>query len=289
MNLKKFYFHTSKRVMGIMIRPIVYTVFFCAILFLVVQKSIANDNPWFADKDKLVGNTFHIEFLGGGFMNFMHYTSDANNEISTQNPLLLETGLIFRFQRGKWFSWLPGVRFLQQGTTITEPEEYNFNANYLTLSLPVEWAFDFKSKYKKNTSKFLVFAGPYVASPLSGSIYGEEFQEDIFKNSIKDICFGIEGGVGIRVQTFSLEDKSNVNLRLSWMQGFNDTFSPEEKTFASNPNYGQFTFLNGKRIASGIKLTLSIEVSFTSKRIVSFTAGGDGKKNYKKFVIIDEK
>jgi hypothetical protein len=258
-------------------------------MVLFLQKNnFANDNPWFKDKDKMVGNSFHIELLGGGILPFTRYKPEAYNELETKQLILFETGLIFRFQRGKWFSWLPGIKYLQHGSHIVSPYEYKLKANYLTFSLPVEWAFEIERKYKKSTSALILFAGPYIASPISGSVTGEGFQEDIFQNSFTRFNYGIEGGFGFRIQTFSLSDKSNINLRVSWMQGFNDAFAPEE-IISPPAAYDQFNFLEGKRIISGLKVTLSFEISFKSKKIVSFTAGGDGKKNYKKFVIIDEK
>lgn len=258
------------------------------LVMFIHQNAVANDNPWFKDKDKLVGNSFNIELVGGGVLPFTRYTPDNSDKLETKQLILLETGIIFRFQRGKWFSWLPGIKYLQHGNHIVSPYEYKLKANYLTFSLPVEWAFEIERKYKKSTSAFTLFAGPYIAAPLSGSVTGEGFREEIFQNSFTRFNYGIEGGFGFRIQTFSLSDKSNINLRVSWMQGFNDAFAPEE-IISPLADYDNINFTDGKRIISGLKVTLAFEISFKSKRVVSFTAGGDGKKNYKKFVIIDEK
>jgi hypothetical protein len=36
-------------------------------------------------------------------------------------------------------------------------------------------------------------------------------------------------------------------------------------------------------------LTIGIEIPLKAKKFVSFTAGGNGKKNYKRVVVVDEK
>jgi hypothetical protein len=106
---------------------------------------------------------------------------------------------------------------------------------------------------------------------------------------ITTINWGGEGGLGIRISTFSLESRSNINLRLSYLQGFNDTYSAFEKNRQDQSTTQKLYLDGGKRFNNVIKLTIGIEIPFKNRKLVSFTAGGDGKKTYKKVVVVDEK
>ncbi|HPR31984.1 MAG TPA: hypothetical protein PLK12_07810 [Prolixibacteraceae bacterium] len=262
----------------------------CAAFILSGSKVVfGQDSPWFTEKEKMMGNRFFLELEGGGMVPYMHYPERTDFQIDENMLFLPGGGLILRMQRGKWFSWLPGIHYLQQGTHIVSPDEYIAKLHFARISLPVEAAVPFVSKRHKTNSAFLIFGGPYAAFPFPGKVHSGEWELPVFENSLTSFNWGFEAGIGFRIETFSLTSKNNLNLRFSWMQGLSDSFSPEEKALTNDAHFDRFPFLKGKRVLSGLKATLSIEIPFREHRVISFTAGSDGKKNYKKIVIIDEK
>lgn len=258
-------------------------------LSIIASAQVSEKNPWFKSKDLLIGNQTCFELFGGAVYPNMTYSTKAFNSVERNQVFLYEVGFSFRFQRGKWFSVSPRLSYFGQGVSMKDENNYSFRMDNLSFALPVEMQFALGKNERKGITKFFVFAGPYIAYPVSGNISAGDFSYDLKAGDITTINWGGEGGLGIRISTFSLESRSNINLRLSYLQGFYDTYSAFEKNRQDQSTTQKLYLDGGKRLNNVIKLTIGIEIPFKNRKLVSFTAGGDGKKTYKKVVVVDEK
>jgi len=160
--------------------------------------------------------------------------------------------------------------------------------NYLNFSVPVDLQFPLGKRNQTGTTKFFIYAGPYIALPVSANIAAGGFSGNLKMADLTKPDYGLDAGLGFRIPTFSLESRSYLTLRLCYTRGFADTYSLAESTMNTAIN-DQLFLDGGKRYSSCIKLIVGVEIPLKNKKMISFTAGGDGKKNFKKIVIIDEK
>jgi hypothetical protein len=258
-------------------------------LSLSALAQVTEKNPWFTSKDLLIKNKTYFELFGGAVYPQMIYSNKAFNKAEHDPLFLYDAGVSLRFQRGKWFSFSPRFTFFGQGISMKDELKYTYKANYISFSLPFEMQFDLGKEMNKSVSKLFIYTGPYIATPVSVHIQTKNHSNWLSISEMKRINWGAEAGIGIRIPTFTLEGRSFMNIRLSYLHGFNDTYSEYEKKLVDQSIKDEFYVDNGKRFNSSIKLTICIEIPLKAKKFVSFTAGGDGKKNYKRVVVVDEK
>jgi hypothetical protein len=183
---------------------------------------------------------------------------------------------------------IPRLSYAEQGIAFNDGGNYELKMNYINLSLPVELQLQIGERNLVGATRVFLFAGPYVAVPFSGKISSGEFLQTLTMGEMAFPDYGIDAGLGFRIPTFSLESRSFLTIRLAYTRGFANTYSSSESNI--NASLNEKLYLDGgKRFNSGLKLIVGVEIPKKSKRVISFTAGGDGKKNYKKAVIVDEK
>jgi hypothetical protein len=266
--------------------PLVLLILF---LSIIASANFKNDDPWFTSKDLLVKNKTFFELFGGAVCPDMSYSDKSFSTIEHKPLFSYDAGVAIRFQRGKWFSFSPRFTFLGQGVSMNDELKYSLIAKYVSFTLPVEIQLDLSKKMNNSNSKIYFYVGPYIATPVSVNILTKESSYWLLKSEMNRLNYGAEAGIGIRIPTFTLEGRSNINLRLSYLRGLNDTYFVYEKNIQDQSKRAQLYISDGKRFNSGIKLTVCIEIHLKAKKFVSFTAGGDGKKNYKRVVVVDEK
>jgi hypothetical protein len=264
-------------------------LFWVILLSFSAEANFLKKDPWFTSKDLMIKDKTYFELFGGAVYSNMTYSLKSLN-IAERNPLILyDAGISLRFQRGKWFSFAPRLTLLNQGVSMKDELKYRFNANYLSFSFPVELQFELSNKMNRSVSRIFFYMTPYIATPISVHIVTNEYSNWLLLNEMKTINWGGEAGVGLRIPTFSLEGRSNISVRLSYLRGFNNTYTQFEKNLTTQSQRDQLYVIDGKRFNNAIKLTVGIEIPLKNKKIVSFTAGGNGKKNYKRVVVVDEK
>jgi hypothetical protein len=255
----------------------------------IVSANFKDDDPWFTSKDLLIKNKTFFELFGGAVYPDMKYSDKSPSNIEHNPFFSWDAGISLRFQRGKWFSFVPRFTFLGQGVSMNDELKYRLIAKYVSFTFPVEIQLDLSKEMNKSTPKIFFYLGPYIATPISVNIITKGSSKWLLNSEMNKINYGAEAGIGFRIPTFTLEGRSNINLRLSYMRGLNDTYSVYEKGIQDQSKRAQLYINDGKRFNSGIKLTVCIEIPLKAKKYVSFTAGGNGKKNYKRVVVVDEK
>jgi hypothetical protein len=245
-------------------------------------------NPWFISKDNMSGTKFFYELSGGlSYPNMVFSTTNYGNS-NRKSLFLPDVGLSARIQLKKWFSLAPRLSYAENGLSYADEVNYLFKSNYLKFSMPVDFQFALGKRNQIGTTKFFIYAGPYIALPLSGKISTDDFLLKLKMADMNNPDYGVNAGLGFRIPTFSLEGRSFLTLRVEYSRGLADTYSKGELALSEAVS-DRLYLDSGKRYNSGIRLVVGVEMPKKNKRIISFTAGGDGKKNYKKIVIIDEK
>jgi hypothetical protein len=266
------------------------TLLLLLIIFAFAGNASSPDNdPWFTSKDLLVRNKTFFELFGSAVYPDMTYSIKSFNEMKQVPVFLYDVGISLRLQRGKWVSYSPRLTFSRQGVSFNDALKYRFKANYISFSFPVELQLGLSKKLNKSTAKIFFYATPYIATPVSVNIKTTGYSDWLSFDEMGVIDCGGEAGLGFRIPTFSLEGSSNITIRLSYLRGLNDTYTKFEKDIADQLRRDQLYVGDGKRFNGAVKLTLGIEIPMKTKKYVSFTAGGNGKKNYKRVVVVDEK
>jgi len=255
------------------------------LLLLFVTISSFSQRPFGPSDLPVSENMFYLELLGGGILPDMKFAGTPFDADLSEPALRRSGGIAFRFQPSKVFSYSALISYREQGIVIPKRNETSLNANYLNLFFPVEFDLNLRKVKKKAGPVLVLFAGPYAAYFLGGNVKDLKSNFPLKNNDINQWDAGLEAGTGIRIPTFSLQSRSNLNLKASYYYGFINSFPPVFPDY----NDGQLEQLllskTGNRVNSGYRFTLSYEISLNRQKIDTFTAGGDGKKTYKRFLI----
>ena len=219
----------------------------------------------------------------------MIYSAKSVGKMEQDPYFLWDYGFALRFQRGKKFSFIPRFTYFGQGISIKDDLNYRLRLNAFSFSFPLELQYDLKKERNVSIPKFFIYAGPYISLPVSARIMTNDYSKWVGFKGMNKINYGGEVGVGFRIPTYSVEGSSNVQVRVSYLRGFNDTYTKFERDITDQSLRDKLYINDGKRFNSAIKLTVGVEIPFKTRKYISFTAGGDGKKNYKRVVVIDEK
>jgi len=260
-------------------RILLATCFF----ILVSWGTVFSQTPWYQPIEHFIGKNYFIEVIAGGSYSNFYYSQRLNNQINRQLSIMPHAGLTFRVQLKKYLSIAPTFCYENRGTHISDQIEYQFLSRYFTFYLPVEYNW-LMFPGSRSQSGYFISLAPYAGIPFNGAINYEGLKIPISEGNLKPFDLGAEIGAGLRISTYSKKNITNLRIKLSFCQGFVDTFSSMEKkgeAIALNlPKY----IIDGKRLNQMVKLSIGLEFPFKQKEIVSFVAGGDGKKTYKKYV-----
>jgi hypothetical protein len=261
---------------------ILLIAFFVIMLF---EGTAYSKTPWYRPIEHFIGKNYFIEISAGGSYSNFFYSQRLNNQIDRKFNIKPDLGLTFRVQFKKYLSLASTFSYENRGVTISDQIEYQLSARFFTFYLPVEYNWLMFPRSRSKSGYFISFA-PYAGIPFAGSIQYEGMKLPLSKGNFKQYDIGAEIGAGVRICTYSNKNVTNIRFRLSYCQGFINTFSAMEmqgEAIALNlPKY----IIDGNRLNQLVKLTVSLEFPFKQKEVVSFVAGGDGKRTYKKFVNI---
>lgn len=294
-----YIFTNRKNLIGMALRGVSVTncrsVFVTVVLLFIVKLSFCQETPWFKEKEKFIESCCHLEIFGGITLPGMKYSDPALSSLNKELFVLPDFGASFRYQKIKPFSFGARISYSGMGVSYSDISGfysqgsaaigYTLKINYLIISSPFEYQVDIiKSKRGGNPKTFFYFT-PYISTPLSASAESSNTSLNLKPGKdIKNFDCGAEVGFGFRIPTFSLEDRSNLILRFSLLQGFIDSYPN-----ATNKVFNQkFLVVDGTRYNSAAKVTLCVEIPLKPQKVISYTAGGDGKKNYKKVVNIKD-
>ncbi|MDA3930177.1 MAG: hypothetical protein PF541_14605, partial [Prolixibacteraceae bacterium] len=164
--------------------------------------------------------------------------------------------------------------------------KYRLNLKNLNLFIPIEFDYNVFKLKSKGRPMLVVFAGPYVANNIGGEIIRLENKVPITINEVAKWDYGIEGGLGFRIPTFSADGGGNLSLKASYYLGLKNTL-PKSISGYNDLEMNQYMLTTtGKRMNRGIRISIGYEFSLEKKKRTTFTAGGDGKRTYKRYVII---
>lgn len=242
-------------------------------------------NPFGPSKSSGDDHLFYIELLGGAIWPNMVFTDTPYDKELKGKLIRQNSGIALRYEKIGRFSVGALFTYREQGVYFPKKNEKILKTNYVNLFVPVEKDFHLSRLDKKVGPSIVFFAGPYVAYFLGGS--SEDMQHD-FKLStteINQLDAGAEAGLGFRLPTFSIENRSNLNLKFSYYYGMVNAFPSVIPDVPDDRLNSLLLSKTGTRINRGFRLTLSYEIALKRHKIETFTAGGDGKKTYKRFVL----
>lgn len=253
------------------------------LLFLI--GGLSGQTPWYRPVEHHIGRNYFIEGSFGGSLSNYYYTRGINNQLKHTVALHENFGLAFRIQQKKHFSFAAALGIEKQGIHIADEIDYWLVAKYVTCYIPIEYNWLMLPKTRSKSGYFISLA-PYFGLPFGGQVGYETYLLDLSKASMAPFDAGFEVGGGVRIVTFSASATTNIRIKLSFCQGFIDTYSQMEKQGTAIALNQSNYMLEGKRLNQMLKLTLGLEFPFKQRETVSFVAGGDGKRNYKRFVNI---
>lgn len=230
---------------------------------------------------------FYFELLGGVTSPWMQYSKTNFDEIKSDVMFREIGGIGGRFHCSKNVSIGGLVTYRGLGASYPENENLKIAPNYINLYIPLE--FDFYGVVEKRKTarpNFFLFVGPYVAYNISGTITSDLVDLAITENEFSKLDYGTEAGLGLRIPTYSMDGRSNLNLKLSIFSGFENTYNNNTEGYSAEEKNNMMQSDGGFRMNRGLRFSISYELSFSNKRMTTFTAGGDGKRTYKKFVNI---
>lgn len=255
-----------------------------ALAFFIVQISFSQ-SPFGASTPQFGRNLFYIDLTGGLVIPSMTFSDTPYDQIESEQFNGKTYGASFRIQFRKELSFSSQFSYRELGSNFLKNGNYRIRANYLNLFTPLEYDLFLTPKPKSYLPNLLFFVGPYFAYNIGGSIKTDLVNVvDLSVNEIAQLDYGLEGGVGFRIPTFSLTGKSHLNIKASYFRGLANTF-PFELTYDTEKANNLMLSDQGIRANQGIRLAISYEFSLAKKEMTTFTAGGDGKKTYRKFIV----
>lgn len=257
----------------------------CTLLLLSVL-ALNAQQPFGPSNNGEPENLLYIELLGGAMWPTMIFTGTPFDREIPGRYIRQNNGIALRYNPNGLFSFSALLSYRELGVYFLDLDETEMKANYLNVFLPVEMEILLSRLRKKVGPSILLFTGPYVAYFLGGSI--EDRQQEFKLTGGQEINrwdAGAEAGVGFRIPTFSIENRSNLNLKFSFYYGLINTFPPLVPNEPDDRLNSLLLSKTGTRFNQGFRLTLSYEIALRKHKIESFTAGGDGKKTYKRFVL----
>ena len=254
------------------------------LLILAYASNAQKHRPFGPTEQASEKNVFYLELLGGGIFPGMKFNGTPFDSYRSERFTGQTEGMGFRIQATTFVSYGALISYRSQGVSFPEQQNYLMHANYMNLFVPVEFGVRVGKSKRKARPKVLAFAGPYAAYLLKGDVERGKNEYALSTDEINQWDAGIEGGIGLRIPTFSLQGKSDLNFKVSYYYGLLNTY-PEFGANYPEENLDQLLLSKtGSRVNQGLRFTISYAISFGGNKPESFTAGGDGKKTYKRFL-----
>lgn len=256
----------------------------CFITVLLLQITVAAQSPFGSSKQFFKKKLYYAELNGGGILSSMDYKKNQYDSYQS-NPFLNKTfGLGLRVQFSNNLSFSSQLTYRTLGASFPKYDNMVLKANNLNLFVPFELDHFFEPVPNRVLPNAMFFAGPFVAYNIGGHIVSDKINQEMTSDEMLDYDYGLEAGLGLRIPTFSFTGKSFITVKASYFRGFANTL-PSSIRHSEDQMKMLMLTNKGRRNSQGIRLTLSYELTLTKVEMTSFTAGGDGKKTYKRFVV----
>lgn len=279
-----FFYYIAELILFIFLIFIVMRGLICLITVLLLQITVAAQSPFGSSKQFFQKKLYYAELNGGGILSSMDYKKNQYDSYQS-NPFLNKTfGLGLRVQFSNNLSFSTQLTYRTLGASFPKYDSMILKANSLNLFVPFEYDYFFKPVPNRVLPNAMFFAGPYIAYNIGGHIVSDRIKQELTSDEMLDYDYGLEAGFGLRVPTFSFTGKSFITVKASYFRGFANTLPASIRHSDEQMNMLMLTD-KGRRNNQGIRLTLSYELTLTKVEMTSFTAGGDGKKTYKRFVV----
>jgi len=251
-------------------------------IFLILFSSIflMAQSPFGVSKQPFTGQTCYFELNGSAMLPKVGFSGTGFDNTISENIFRKAFGMAIRWQYERNWSLAGNVTYRETGAYFPSNNNFRLKSNDINLYIPVEFDLYIKAKPRMKPPQFVFFAGPYFSYNIGGEIISDLLQQDLSEQNISPYDAGVEAGVGMRIPTFSFSHRSFINIKASYFYGLLNTF-PNERVA-----YEQLMLSKaGKRFNHGIRITLAYEMSVLKKELSSFTAGGDGKRTYKRILV----
>jgi hypothetical protein len=258
---------------------------FILLVFIAVTASVWAETPWFPPTNLIKAKKTYFELFGGMQQADMRFDSPGFPGLKRNFDPKVAAGFGFRYQVGDYFSSGLYAVYSQNGISLGEENHYSFYSDNFGIYWPVEYHIKICPDPKVKTRLF-VQAGPYFSVPVGGRVISGNYTLPMTKALVAPIDYGVEVGSGVRVAVFSLQGRSYIRLKASYFRGFANTYSESELNGTARSINQSIYSVTGKRVNQGLRLIFSIEIPLEREDVVTFTAGGDGKKTYKRFVMM---
>lgn len=253
------------------------------LLMLFVAINVFSQTPFGTSKEKLKENKFHIELIAGAITPSMQFKNTLFDDFEQKTVVDKMGGLALRINLNEILSFSTQVNYRSASISIPEFNEYHLQTHYINLFTPLELNCNIYKRKRKSGKCLFFYGGPYFAANLGGEMSSRDYSLTINADQIAPYDYGLEVGLGIRVPTYTFTSKSNISIKASYMYGLANTF-PISSSYSIEELSNYLISIDGKRNIQGFLLTLTYEISVEKKTISHFTAGGNGKKTYKKFI-----
>lgn len=253
------------------------------IAFLTFASNLFAQGTWGPDKSFNEVSDFYLELIGGYALSEMQYSDPAFELFDKENLMKPTMGLALRYHLNKMLSLGMSANYQSLGLTLVSDDSYSLKANYISVGLPVTFDCCVRKK-KRLLPNLFVYASPYIAYNLNNELGVNDVFSPMSDDDMAKLDYGAEAGLGVRIPTFSMDGKSYLNIKASFFQGLANTLPASIPVYSDQPVASMFLTSNGNRLNQGIRLTITYELSLEKRKMTTFTAGGDGKRTYKKYV-----
>ncbi len=259
--------------------------------FLILLLSVCTalysfaQSPFGSSTVEFTKNIYYLEMGGGGIISSMGYFNNEYDNLKSSLSIGQTQELALRIQYSYNKSFATRFSFRSQGVNFSNSDQFIMRANYLNLFIPFEYDIRNSDRRKKTAPSFVWFVGPWAAYRVGGFAESDILKRtQLTDDDIYKFDAGLEMGIGIRVPIFSFTSSGYITMKASVFHGainslpFQNNYSEMHKAEMVLPD-------DGYRFNRGIRLTLNYEMSLTRKPVTTFTAGGDGKRTYQRFVV----
>lgn len=253
-------------------------------LFLFVTFSVFSQTPFGASKQKKKESKYHIELIAGAITPSIQYKNTFFDNFEQDLVVDKMAGLAFRINLSELVSFSTQVNYRSASISIPDYNEYFLTSHYINLYTPFELNCNIYKRRRKSGKCLFFYGGPYFAVNLGGEMSSQNFVLALSSNEIAPYDYGLELGLGIRIPTYTFTTKSNIAIKASYLFGLANTFPESFQSYSNDELSNYLISADGQRVNRGFQLTITYEISVENKSITHFTAGGNGKKTYKKFI-----
>jgi hypothetical protein len=258
------------------------TIIFCQLMLLAFFLSA--QSPFGASKVGFNKNLFYFDLNGGFSTPSLVFDNNQFAGLKSDRFFDQTFGMGLRIQFKPKMSFSTHLSYRELGGKFNDYHQFCLQANYLNLFSPLEYDIQLTAKPRSHLPNIMLYAGPYFAYNLGGTINSEQIELLLTSNEMAQLDYGVEGGMGIRVPTYSFTGKSYITLKASFFRGLANNF-PVGSTHELAQKEQLMIADAGSRFNQGLRLTVSYELSLNKKKMTTFTAGGDGKKTYKRILV----